>query len=106
LFKRVSEKHPSIGHATVFRTMKLLKEADLAREISLGDKKTRFEHNFGHKHHDHLVCRACGRVIEVLNDKIEELQEKLCREHGFLPEQHHLEIFGLCRECQKKKKEK
>jgi Fur family transcriptional regulator, ferric uptake regulator len=99
LYRRVKGRHPSIGHTTVFRTMKLLTQARLAREVNLDDKALRYEHAFGHRHHDHLICTQCGRLIEVFDPKIEALQDKLCRERGFIPDSHRLEIFGVCAEC-------
>jgi Fur family ferric uptake transcriptional regulator len=102
LYRRVKERYPSIGHTTVFRTMKLLTKARLAREVNLDDKALRYEHVFNHRHHDHLICTRCGKLVEVFDPKIEALQERLCRARGFLPENHRLEIFGLCRECRRR----
>ena len=101
LYDIVKKKDPGIGQATVFRTLKLLREADIAKEVDLGDKKVRYEHKYGHQHHDHLVCVKCGRFIEAVDSKIEELQEKLCKRFGFLPQRHKMEIFGVCRQCRK-----
>jgi Fur family ferric uptake transcriptional regulator len=106
LYRRVNAKFPAIGHTTVFRTMKLLTAARLAREVTVDDRTKRYEHSFGHRHHDHLVCTACGRLIEVFDPKIEALQERLCRLRGFLPDNHRLEIFGVCRECRGRPGEK
>jgi len=101
LYDIVKKKDPDIGQATVFRTLKLLREADIAKEVDLGDKKVRYEHKYGHQHHDHLVCVKCGRFIEAVDLKIEKLQEKLCKKFGFLPQRHKMEIFGVCRQCRK-----
>ena len=99
LYNIVKRKDRNIGQATVFRTLKLLCEADIAKEVDLGDKRVRYEHKYGHKHHDHLVCVKCGRFIEVVDLKIERLQEGLCKRFGFLPMYHKMEIFGACRKC-------
>ena len=103
LYKITKRKDKTIGQATVFRTLKLLCGADLAREIDLGDKKKRFEHKYKHSHHDHLICLECGRLIEVINPRIEKLQIELCKKEGFESLRHRLEIFGVCLKCQKKK---
>ena len=99
LYSIVKRKDPRIGQATVFRTLKLLCEAQLAKVVDFGDKKVRYEHSYGHRHHDHLICNKCGKSIEVMNSKIEKLQEGLCKEKDFLVERHSLEIFGICKNC-------
>ncbi len=102
LYNVVKKKDPNIGQATVFRTLKLLCEAGLAGEVDFGDKKIRYEHKYGHQHHDHLICVKCGKFIEVTQPEIEKLQDKLAKKYDFTPVRHRLEIFGLCRECEKK----
>ena len=61
LYHVVKKKDKSIGMATVFRTLKLLCEADIAKEVDLGDRRVRYEPKFGHEHHDHLICTKCGK---------------------------------------------
>ncbi|NQT46973.1 MAG: transcriptional repressor [Candidatus Omnitrophica bacterium] len=101
LYDIVKKKNPRIGQATVFRTLKLLREAGFAGEVNLGDRCIRYEYKYGHKHHDHLICIECGRCIEVVDPKIEELQQILCKREGFSPQKHKMEIFGLCKACRK-----
>ncbi len=97
--KLVQKKHPSIGIATVYRTLKLLSDCGLCRELKLEDGITRYEHLYEHEHHDHLVCTQCGALVEVLDAEIERLQEKLARSHGFEIESHKLELYGVCKKC-------
>jgi Fur family ferric uptake transcriptional regulator len=101
LYKLVKKCYPHIGYTTVYRTMKLLSESGLCGEIDFGDGVLRFEHKYGHEHHDHLICTRCGKFIEVVKPKIEKLQDVLAKEHGFLPAKHKLEIFGTCKKCLK-----
>lgn len=56
----------------------------------------------GMHHHDHLVCEKCGKKIEFVNDAIEQLQEKVCRVHDFIPTSHHMVLYGICAACRKK----
>ena len=104
LYELVRKKHPKIGLATVYRAMRVICDAGLAREVDFGDGVKRFEHEYQHQHHDHLVCLKCGKVIEVLSPKIEHLQERLAKKHNFTTVRHRMEIFGICRECKRKKK--
>ena len=62
IYNRVRSQHPNIGYTTVYRTMKLLCDAELASERHFDDGVTRYE--IAHEHHDHLVCLRCGKIIE------------------------------------------
>ena len=102
LYRIVRRLNPEIGYATVYRTLKLIQKSGMAREEDFGDRVARLEHEYGHQHHDHLVCLKCGRFIEVYEPEIEALQEKLAKDKDFTPVRHKMEIFGYCRECGKK----
>jgi len=99
LFNIVKKRDAGVGYATVHRNLKLMCECGIADEMKIGTKKTRYEQKYGHEHHDHLICMKCGRFIEVHDDKIERLQEKLAEANDFIPKRHRLEIYGLCRKC-------
>ncbi|MDD5450024.1 MAG: transcriptional repressor [Candidatus Omnitrophica bacterium] len=101
LYKLVKKRFHGIGYTTVYRTMKLLSECGLCGETDFGDGILRFEHKYGHEHHDHLICTKCGRFIEVMKPEIEKLQDTLAKQHSFTPTKHKLEIFGICRKCGK-----
>lgn len=106
LYDLVRKKHKGIGYATVARTVKLMAESDVCREVDFGDGVQRFEHKFGHEHHDHLICLKCGRFVEVYSKRLEKLQSELVKRHGFIQEYHKLDIFGLCPRCGRKSKRK
>ncbi len=99
LYKLVKSRYPEIGYVTVYRTMRLLFQAGLCGESDFGYGFLRFEHKYDHSHHDHLVCTRCGKLIEVRNRRIEELQEEMARSAGFTATDHKLEIFGICKDC-------
>lgn len=102
LYFEIKKLRPGISYSTVYRTLKLLAQCGLATESMFGESKSRYEpvHNSGH--HDHLVCRKCGKIIEFENDKIEKLQKDVARNYGFHVSAHRLELYGLCKKCQKK----
>lgn len=102
LYWLVQKQDPSVGHTTVYRTLKLLAEAGLAREVRFGDGKTYYEHHYNHEHHDHLICTECGRIIEFLSAEIEELQDRMAEKYGFLLTNHSLRMWGICEDCQKR----
>jgi Fur family ferric uptake transcriptional regulator len=93
-----------IGQATVFRTIRLIAAAGLAREALQEDGARTFEHLADHPHHDHLLCVGCGRIIEFLSPIIEKEQQKIFVRYGFEPRGHMMELLGLCPECQAKER--
>lgn len=101
LYLKLRGKHPNIGYATVYRTLKLFAESGIAREMQFGDGQTRYEHATEGEHHDHLVCTRCGAIIEFENETIERLQAEVADSHGFLIRTHKLELYGLCAKCRK-----
>jgi Fur family ferric uptake transcriptional regulator len=98
LTRSVRESAPRIGAVTVYRTLKLLERLGYAKELDFGGGARRYESNLS-PHHDHLVCRRCGTVIEFEDREIENLQDLVTRRHGFQPTAHRLEIYGFCRKC-------
>lgn len=98
-YLQLRKKHPSIGYATVHRTLKIFAECGIASERNFGDGQMRFEVSFGNAHHDHLVCTGCGRILEFENQQIEQLQIDVARTHNFVIKDHRLELYGLCSAC-------
>lgn len=101
LYMKVRAKNPSIGYATVYRTLKLFAESGIAREIHFGDGQTRYEHVAEGEHHDHLICTRCGAVQEFENEAIEKLQQEVAAQFGFEVETHKMELYGICSKCRK-----
>ncbi|MCD6311527.1 MAG: transcriptional repressor [Elusimicrobia bacterium] len=99
LFEMLRLKKTGISHASVYRTLPLLAKAGLVSRIVGAGGKAVYEHIYGHRHHDHMVCVRCGRNIEFSDNKIEKMQLAICAEYGFKPSYHTLKINGLCRRC-------
>ncbi len=99
LYLKLRKKHPSIGYATVYRTLRLFAECGIAEARNFGDGQTRYEPTTREDHHDHLICTRCGAIIEFEDPRIEQLQEQVAREHGFRTLSHRLELYGLCEKC-------
>ena len=103
LYDLVKKRDPSIGQATVYRMLKLLSESGIARAVEFGDGVARYESHIGREHHDHLICTECNKEVEVVDEDIEKLQERLARKHGFKLTGHKMYLYGICRQCQRKK---
>ncbi|MBA2525591.1 MAG: transcriptional repressor [Pyrinomonadaceae bacterium] len=105
LYRLVHKKDASVGQTTVYRTLKLLAEAGLAREVRFGDGLTHYEHNYKHQHHDHMICSNCGKIIEFYSAELEAIQDAMAAKHKFEVEQHLLRIIGICADCRRAKRD-
>ncbi|MBI5344908.1 MAG: transcriptional repressor [Deltaproteobacteria bacterium] len=99
LLKKVKRKTPSIGYATVYRTMRLLTESGLAVTRDFGDGQTRYENLPEDGHHDHIICIKCSKIAEFQNPRIEQLQAESAKKLGFTVINHKLELYGYCSGC-------
>jgi Fur family ferric uptake transcriptional regulator len=104
IYRQVKKRDARIGSATVYRTLKLLREAGLATGMSVGDGFARYEAPSGRGHHDHLICRACGMIVEFENGRIEALQLEVAKKHGFTVTDHKMELYGICGGCRQDSK--
>ncbi len=102
LYRRVRRRRRGIGQATVYRMLKLLTELGLAEARDFGDGRMRYEPALDDRHHDHLICTECGRIVEFEDDAIERLQEEVARAHGFELVWHKMELYGRCEACRKR----
>jgi Fur family transcriptional regulator, ferric uptake regulator len=89
----------ALSPATIYRALPLFVNSGIIKETLPARGRARYEHEWGHEHHDHLECLSCGRVIEFKDDALERLQTKVCRAHGFKPVEHRLAIKGYCASC-------
>ena len=96
---RLRQRGQRVSKATIYRTLPLLVQSGLLREVLFNEKHSHYEHILGHAHHDHLICIACGKIIEFTEETIEELQRKLCDNYHFKPIRHKFEIVGYCEAC-------
>jgi Fur family ferric uptake transcriptional regulator len=100
LLARVRARDPRVGYATVYRTLKLLSECGVANERRFGDGLTRYELADDTAHHDHLICVDCGEIVEFEEPRIEELQEAVAAQYGYVLRSHKHELYGTCPRCQ------
>ncbi|MCM8900931.1 transcriptional repressor [Caldicoprobacter algeriensis] len=101
IYFNVKKICPEIGLATVYRTMLLFEELGILYKHNFDDGKNRYElstMNDDHHHH-HLVCLSCGQVIEVEEDLLDSLEEKIEEKHRFKIVNHNVKFFGYCSKC-------
>ncbi|MCK4912064.1 MAG: transcriptional repressor [Thermodesulfovibrionales bacterium] len=88
-----------VSRASIYRTIPLLVNAGIIEKVENTDKHAHYELILGRKHHDHMLCTRCGKVIEFYSEGLERLQDRLCKAEGFKGNSHTLEIKGLCSRC-------
>ncbi|MDR1777455.1 MAG: transcriptional repressor [Desulfovibrio sp.] len=98
-YQHVAKSNPDIGQTTVYRTLKLLCDAGLAVESHFSDGVARYEVAGPESHHDHLVCLGCGKILEIIDQRIEKLQRELAEQSGFTLSGHVHNLYGLCADC-------
>lgn len=102
LYEQAKGKDPNIGFATVYRTMKMLTQSGLAHERNFGDGRARFENTYEGEHHDHMICMECGEITEFDNEDLNSIKHEIAQRKGFKLHHHKMELYGICRKCQKK----
>lgn len=90
--------HLNIGIATVYRTLNLLEDEGMVTSLSFGAQGKKFE--LANKpHHDHMICKTCGKIIEFQNSNIEQTQVEIAQENNFRLTGHLMQLYGICQEC-------
>ncbi|WP_201534810.1 ferric iron uptake transcriptional regulator [Psychrobacter ciconiae] len=101
VYKTLIEQGEDVGLATVYRVLTQFEQVGIVQRHNFENNLSVFELNTG-EHHDHLVCDACGKIVEFHNEIIEKEQEKAAKEHGFKLTGHSLVLYGICsdEDCQ------
>jgi len=88
----------SVGLATVYRALQALVDDGQVDVLRSADGEAAYR-RCSPVHHHHLVCRSCGRTVEVADPPVERWASRIAAEHGFADVQHQVEVFGTCAEC-------
>jgi Fur family transcriptional regulator, ferric uptake regulator len=91
----------SIGLATVYRALQSLVESDQADVLRTDAGESVYRRCSG-THHHHLICRRCGRTVEVQGPAVERWADRMGEQHGFSDVSHTVELFGTCPACQER----
>ena len=98
ILELVRPEYPYINLSTIYRTLDLLVELSLVAETDLGGGVRQFE-LLGARPHHHLICQRCGGTIEIGDETLQPLRERLQTHYGFEARMDHFAIFGVCRQC-------
>ena len=100
LVERVQQVAPGTGRATVYRTLDLLAALRLVERVHLQEGSHSYVRgDVSRPHHHHLICSACGTVVEFEGCEIPQLAETVAARTGFTVEGHQLEVYGRCASC-------
>ncbi len=94
VYRRAIDVDPHISIATVYRTVRLLEEANILERHDFGDGRSRYE-ELREEHHDHLIDIESGRVVEFRNEEIEALQRAVAERLGYRLVDHRLELYAV-----------
>ena len=100
IFEAARRRLPSISFATVYNSLKYLKEAGLLREITFGKGSSRYDRETAR--HDHAVCSRCDKLVDFDLAETPQLVRAAARRSRFKPESIHLTLVGICPDCQAK----
>ena len=101
IYEQLHARYTYSNISTVYRTLELLKELNLVMETDFGEERVRY-HVAEKGHHHHLVCRRCGRIIDLEESILHLLKDALHRDYDFEADLRHVAIQGKCNECRRK----
>ena len=96
------EKDPTVSRATVYRTLPLLTESGLVREMDFGKDYKFYDPNYAeHPNHNHIICSDCEKIVEFESEKLEKLENEISHRLGFAIKAQRLQITASCEELKK-----
>jgi Fur family ferric uptake transcriptional regulator len=99
VFEQLQKNGIDVDKVTVYRTLNTLTDFNILRKVEFQEGKFRYE-LASLPHHHHLICTNCGRVEDIRECGMEEVENKLQKRTAFIIKQHNAEFFGLCAKCQ------
>ncbi|HEY9230560.1 MAG TPA: transcriptional repressor [Blastocatellia bacterium] len=97
VFEQARRRLPTISYATVYNSLRYLKDAGLILEITFGNGASRYDSET--RRHDHAVCTVCGKLVDFDLTETVELMRAAARRTHFKPASIHLTLVGLCPDC-------
>ena len=97
IFEAARRRLPGISYATVYNSLRYLKEAGLVHEISFGDSAARYDRET--ERHDHAICDCCGKLVDFELPEAAQLMQAAARKSRFKAQSVHLTLRGICPDC-------
>lgn len=102
VYQFVREQNPRVGLATVYRTLELFCELGILHELNFDNNCRRYELEQGDRHHHHLICLKCGKIVEFSDYVLQDLEGYIRSQHNFDVVDHRIKFYGYCSECRTK----
>lgn len=99
IYKHVQAEHTAADRATIYRILDVFTDKGLANRLEFGEGKYRYE-LAGQEHH-HLICESCGKIEDISDCHIADLEQEITQKKGFKVKRHSLEFYGVCASCQR-----
>lgn len=99
IYEALAPQFPHMSVATVYNSLRLLANLNLIEEMSSNDAATHFD--FALQPHYHAICTNCGKIVDFIYGKMTDVEQVATQKTGFEVSGHHLEVYGLCPDCQK-----
>jgi len=104
ILEELLEHGVKVSRATIYRTLDVLVQHFLIDKFDIRDGRARFELRAGRRHHDHLICINCGKIVEFDRLQSDEQIYRISNGHNFKYLNHYLQIYGVCPACDKESK--
>src|SRR6476659_6885092 len=96
------QRDKTVSRATVYRTLPLLTESGLVREMDFGKDYKFYDPNYAdHPNHNHIICQDCERIVEFDSEKIDKLENEISHKLGLAVKSQRLQITASCQELKK-----
>ena len=103
IYQALSPKFPNISVATIYNNLRVFKDIGIVKELTYGDSSSRFDFNT-HNHY-HIICEKCGKIVDFHYPGLEDVEMAASKLTGFEINEHRLELYGLCPDCQQAQQE-
>ena len=102
IYQALVDRFPSMSVATVYNNLRLFTKIGFVQEMAYGDASSRFD--FSSTQHYHAICQECGKIVDIFYPGLEDVESATEQLTGFVINEHRLELYGVCEECQKNNK--
>lgn len=99
LYRKLHERGESVSLATAYRILQSMADDGLVDVLRNGEGEAVYRRCAVEHHHHHLLCRRCGRAVEIEAPAVEQWAARMAEEHGYTEVAHTVEVYGLCPEC-------
>ena len=102
IHKQLVKTHPTISLATVYKTLETLTKLGKVKELNLRENRIRYDPDT--QAHSHLICEKCNQIIDLHSDFVRDLRLPKAYRGNFVVTEKHVEFYGICQRCLKKRK--